>query len=50
MAVKKVALANRWVSVTDVFDRLRRARENREQQAERAMQLKKLSADEVLHD
>ena len=33
MAVKKVALANRWVSVTDVLDRLRRARENREQQA-----------------
>jgi C4-dicarboxylate-specific signal transduction histidine kinase len=32
MAVKKVALANRWVSVTDVLDRLRRARENREQQ------------------
>lgn len=32
MAVKKVALANRWVSVTDVFDRLRRAREHREQQ------------------
>jgi hypothetical protein len=33
MAVKKMALANRWVSVTDVLDRLRRARENREQQA-----------------
>ncbi|ADZ70138.1 hypothetical protein [Polymorphum gilvum] len=33
MAVKKLALANRWVSVTDVLDRLRRARENREQQA-----------------
>jgi hypothetical protein len=32
MAIKKVALANRWVSVTDVLDRLRRARENREQQ------------------
>ncbi len=32
MAVKKVALANRWMSVTDVIDRLRRARENREQQ------------------
>jgi hypothetical protein len=32
MAVKKIALANRWVSVTDVIDRLRRARENREQQ------------------
>lgn len=25
MAIKKVALANRWVSVTDVLDRLRRA-------------------------
>lgn len=33
MAVKKLALANRWVSVTDVLDRLRRARENREQQS-----------------
>jgi len=33
MAVKKMALANRWVSVTDVLDRLRQARENREQQA-----------------
>jgi hypothetical protein len=32
MAIKKVALANRWVSVTDVLDRLRRARENQEQQ------------------
>ena len=32
MAVKKVALANRWMSVTDVLDRLRRAREQREQQ------------------
>ena len=33
MAVNKVALANRWMSVTDVIDRLRRARENREQQS-----------------
>lgn len=33
MAVKNVALANRWLSVTDVIDRLRRARENREQQS-----------------
>ena len=33
MAVKKMALANRWMSVTDVIDRLRRARENREQQS-----------------
>lgn len=32
MAVKKIALANRWMSVTDVLDRLRRAREQREQQ------------------
>jgi hypothetical protein len=32
MAVKKMALANRWMSVTDVIDRLR-ARENREQQS-----------------
>ncbi|WDR03094.1 hypothetical protein PSQ19_02510 [Devosia algicola] len=32
MAVKKMALANRWMSVTDVIDWLRRARENREQQ------------------
>jgi hypothetical protein len=33
MAVKKVALANRWMSVTDVLDRLRRARESRVEQA-----------------
>jgi len=33
MAIKKVALANRWMSVTDVVDRLRRAREYREQQS-----------------
>ena len=33
MAIKKLALANRWVSVTDVLNRLRRARENRDQQA-----------------
>lgn len=33
MAVNKMALANRWMSVTDVMDRLRRARENREQQS-----------------
>ena len=32
MAYKNVALANRWMSVTDVIDRLRRARENNEQQ------------------
>jgi hypothetical protein len=33
MAIKKVALANRWMSVTDVIDRLRQAREHREQQS-----------------
>lgn len=32
MAIKKVALGSRWMSVTDVIDRLRQARENREQQ------------------
>lgn len=33
MAIQKVALASRWMSVTDIVDRLRRARQNREQQA-----------------
>lgn len=33
MAIKKMALANRWMSVTDVIDRLRQARETREQQS-----------------
>lgn len=33
MAIKKVALGSRWLSVTDTIDRLRQARENREQQS-----------------
>ncbi len=33
MAIKKVALGSRWLSATDVVDRLKQARENREQQA-----------------
>jgi hypothetical protein len=50
MAVNKVALANRWMSVTDVIDRLRRARENREQQSKLLEGLEgraKLRRDEV---
>jgi hypothetical protein len=34
MAIKTVALASRWMSVTDVVERLRRARENCDQHAE----------------
>jgi hypothetical protein len=33
MAIKKVALGSRWLSATDVIDRLKQARENREQQS-----------------
>ncbi len=33
MAVKKAALASNWLSVTDVIQRLGRARENRDQHA-----------------
>jgi hypothetical protein len=33
MAIKKVALGSRWLSATDVVDRLKQARENREQQS-----------------
>ncbi|MCL4709612.1 MAG: hypothetical protein KJZ73_00050 [Pseudorhodoplanes sp.] len=33
MAMKKVALGSRWLSATDVIDRLKQARENREQQS-----------------
>ena len=52
MAVNKVALANRWMSVTDVIDRLRRARENREQQSKLLEGLEgraKQRRDEVEH-
>lgn len=34
MAIKKVALGSRWLSATDVIDRLKQARENRERQSE----------------
>jgi hypothetical protein len=50
MAIKKVALANRWMSVTDVIDRLRQAREHREQQSKLLNSLEgraKLRRDEV---
>lgn len=33
MAIKKVALGSRWLSATDIVDRLKQARENREQQS-----------------
>lgn len=50
MAIKKMALANRWLSVTDVLDRLRRAREHRVEHAKLLDQLEgraKLRRDDV---